>query len=68
MPTTHRQRQAPTVRGLVPYAYNPVFDEMEPPDAEDYLHGAKSKGGFKGDGVGHPGRMPTPSTGVWGLA
>ena len=33
----------------MPYAYNPVFDEMEPPDVEDNFHDAKSKGGFKGD-------------------
>lgn len=38
-----------TFRGLVPYAYDPSLDEMEPPDAEDYLHDPKSKGGFKGD-------------------
>lgn len=38
-----------TIRGLVPYAYDPASDEMEPPDAEDYLHDPKSKGGFKGD-------------------
>ena len=33
----------------MPYAYDPAFDEMEPPDAEDYVDDAKSKGGFKGD-------------------
>ena len=38
-----------TIRGLVPYAYDPALDEMGPPDAEDYLHDPKSKGGFKGD-------------------
>ena len=49
MPTTHGRRRAPTARGHVPYAYDPAFDEMEPPDAEDYVDDAKSKGGFKGD-------------------
>jgi hypothetical protein len=38
-----------TIRGLVPYAYDPTLDEMGPLDAEDYLHDPKSKGGFKGD-------------------
>ena len=49
MPTTHGRRRAPTARRLVPYAYDPAFDEMEPRDAEDYRHDTKSKGGFKGD-------------------
>ena len=38
-----------TIKRLVPYAYDPALDEMEPQDAEDYLHDPKSKGRFKGD-------------------
>ncbi|KAF7352482.1 hypothetical protein MVEN_01213100 [Mycena venus] len=36
----------PTTRGLVPYAYDPAADELDPPDEEDYLHDPKGKDGY----------------------
>ncbi|KAJ7094452.1 beta-glucan synthesis-associated [Mycena belliarum] len=40
----------PTTRGLVPYAYDPALDELDPPDEEDFLHDPKykSKDGYQG--------------------
>lgn len=40
----------PTTRGLVPYAYDPALDELDPPDEEDFLHDPsyKDKGGYQG--------------------
>ncbi|KAJ7752819.1 beta-glucan synthesis-associated [Mycena maculata] len=40
----------PTTRGLVPYAYDPALDELDPPDEEDFLHDPtyKGKGGYQG--------------------
>ncbi|KAJ6539690.1 beta-glucan synthesis-associated protein-domain-containing protein [Mycena capillaripes] len=34
----------PSTRGLVPYAYDPALDEMDPPDEEDFLHDPAYKG------------------------
>ncbi|KAJ8496348.1 hypothetical protein ONZ45_g12486 [Pleurotus djamor] len=34
---------ASTPRGLVPYAYDPASDELEPPDEEDMLHDPNNK-------------------------
>ncbi|KAJ7498599.1 beta-glucan synthesis-associated [Mycena latifolia] len=38
----------PTTRGLVPYAYDPALDELDPPDEEDFLHDPSYKGGKDG--------------------
>ncbi|KAJ7437784.1 beta-glucan synthesis-associated [Mycena galericulata] len=40
----------PTTRGLVPYAYDPALDELDPPDEEDFLHDPayKDKSGYQG--------------------
>ncbi|KAJ7129340.1 beta-glucan synthesis-associated protein-domain-containing protein [Mycena epipterygia] len=40
----------PTTRGLVPYAYDPALDELDPPDEEDFLHDPDYKGGAGKDG------------------
>ncbi|KAF7301973.1 hypothetical protein MIND_00763400 [Mycena indigotica] len=37
-----------TTRGLVPYAYDPALDELDPPDDEDFLHDPSYKGGKNG--------------------
>jgi hypothetical protein len=34
----------PSTRGLVPYAYDPALDELDPPDEEDFLHDPSYKG------------------------
>ncbi|KAJ7068600.1 beta-glucan synthesis-associated [Mycena amicta] len=36
-----------TTRGLVPYAYDPASDELDPLDDEDFLHDPSYKGGGK---------------------
>ncbi|KAJ3494568.1 hypothetical protein NLJ89_g10781 [Agrocybe chaxingu] len=46
----------PTVRGLVPYAYDPILDENEAPDDEDLLHDPSRKGGMRGDKGAFPWR------------
>ncbi|KAJ6538483.1 beta-glucan synthesis-associated [Mycena vulgaris] len=38
----------PTTRGMVPYAYDPALDELDPPDEEDFLHDPEYKGGKDG--------------------
>ncbi|KAJ7094453.1 beta-glucan synthesis-associated [Mycena belliarum] len=39
----------PSVRGLVPYAYDPALDDVEPPDEEDFLHDPSyKKNGYQG--------------------
>ncbi|KAJ7087387.1 beta-glucan synthesis-associated [Mycena crocata] len=40
----------PSTRGLVPYAYDPALDELDPPDEEDFLHDPtyNTKGGYQG--------------------
>ncbi|TEB26060.1 concanavalin A-like lectin/glucanase [Coprinellus micaceus] len=38
-----------SLRGLVPYAYEPELDDGGPPDEEDYLHDPKEEGSFRGD-------------------
>ncbi|TFK60546.1 beta-glucan synthesis-associated [Pluteus cervinus] len=43
-------------RGLVPYAYDPAFDEQEPPDEEDKLHDPNEKLPPKGGYPGFPWR------------
>ncbi|KAJ7368679.1 beta-glucan synthesis-associated [Mycena albidolilacea] len=39
----------PTMSGMVPYAYDPALDELDPPDEEDFLHdpSAKTKDGYQ---------------------
>ncbi|KAF7332337.1 hypothetical protein MKEN_00115400 [Mycena kentingensis (nom. inval.)] len=37
-----------TTRGLVPYAYDPAADELDPLDDEDFLHDPTYKGGKNG--------------------
>ncbi|CAA7270511.1 unnamed protein product [Cyclocybe aegerita] len=46
----------PSVRGLVPYAYDPILDENEAPDDEDLLHDPNRKGGMRGDKGAFPWR------------
>ncbi|KAJ6475256.1 beta-glucan synthesis-associated [Mycena vitilis] len=36
--------ELPSTRGLVPYAYDPALDELDPPDEEDFLHDPSYKG------------------------
>ncbi|KAJ8694351.1 hypothetical protein PTI98_009275 [Pleurotus ostreatus] len=43
-----------TPRGLVPYAYDPASDELEPPDEEDMLHDPDDKAWIGGGGKRHP--------------
>ncbi|RDB14975.1 putative beta-glucan synthesis-associated protein C23H3.11c [Hypsizygus marmoreus] len=44
-PTSNRDSAFPTApRGLVPYAYDPGLDELDPVDEEDMLHDPAAKG------------------------
>ncbi|KAF8152150.1 hypothetical protein B0H34DRAFT_723747, partial [Crassisporium funariophilum] len=44
------------MRGLVPYPYDPTFDDSEPMDDEDRLHDPLGKGGFRGERSSFPWR------------
>lgn len=45
-----------TQRGLVAYPYDPVLDELDAPDEEDFLHDPTSKGGMRGQRGAFPWR------------
>ncbi|KAF8152163.1 hypothetical protein B0H34DRAFT_107437 [Crassisporium funariophilum] len=45
-----------TMRGLLPYPYDPTFDDSEPMDDEDRLHDPLGKGGFRGERSSFPWR------------
>ncbi|KDQ23527.1 glycoside hydrolase family 16 protein, partial [Pleurotus ostreatus PC15] len=64
-------------RGLVPYAYDPASDELEPPDEEDMLHDPDDKAWsesdisllFSGGGKRHPGlKRAFPWRGILNVA
>lgn len=57
----------PSSRGLVPYAYDPALDELDPPDEEDFLHDpTKNKGAYKGSNKFHH-RNSFPWRGVFNV-
>jgi len=41
----------PSVRGLIPYAYDPSGDENEPMDEEDLLHDPRAYAAYKAEGL-----------------
>ncbi|KAF4572377.1 hypothetical protein EYR36_006871 [Pleurotus pulmonarius] len=58
-----------TPRGLVPYAYDPASDELEPPDEEDMLHDPDDKAWISGGGKRHPGlKRAFPWRGILNVA
>ncbi|KAJ7639165.1 beta-glucan synthesis-associated [Roridomyces roridus] len=57
----------PSRGGLVPYAYDPALDELEPPDEEDFLHDPTYKqGGYHGPNKFRP-RNTFPWRGVFNI-
>ena len=45
-----------TSHGIVPYEYDPTFDQLEPPDDEDQLHDPRSDTYLKADSATMPWR------------